>query len=423
MKEPLLLGGMAGLQLLGALFIQLYLVRSIGVGADTDILVASQAVPMVAGAILLAALQSAWLPRLSRSVDTPAEFHLDMIAAQGQALLLCIFTYATIAVTAYWWMPVVFSTFSAAQLIQARCFTVIFLVGATFSCLSNVLTFALRAQRKYLLPEVIGVAVTFVALLLAVLSVPIYGIWAGVFIIVVRTLFTYLALSFVCHLPTVNWRLALNTRDAWVRMFPVLSASFFYKSSPLVDRYFASQSTIGGLTLFNLAMSVMGSFAIVIERALCTSKIPGMSRRVVAGDFQAARAVYRRGVLQVSALSTVAIVFLLLAQQPIQWVASALLRLDLGTAHQLWLFMVVLVGYAFASAAGTLPVALFHAMGNTKLPSLIGAIGVSISIAIKYFGFISYGLWGLLLATSLHYVLTVMVMCFAVERSIHARVA
>jgi len=422
-KHSVLIGSFVAFQLLGAILIQLFLIRELGVGPETDVFVASQALPMVAGAILLAALQSVWLPRLSISVSDKPLFKVDLAIAQGQALWLSGTAVAILGVTSFWWIPFIFPTLSDQQLVHAKWFTLFFLVATSINCLAAVLVFALRAQHRFLLPEMIASAVTLLGLLSATILIPAYGLVAGVGIILFRSVLTYIALLYVCQWPAASGRKALRERAAWIGMRPVLSGALVYKASPLVDRYFASQSTAGGLTLFNLAMAAMGGASVVLERALCSPKAPLMASFVSRGDFVGARSLYRRGMLQIGILSLMTLTLLLAAQQPFQWISEIVLQIDASTSHQLWLFLLILTGYFFASAVGVLPVSLFHSMHNTWAPSRIGAIGVAVSIALKFFAFLQYGLFGLLLAISFHYLLTAVIMCFAVERCIHARIS
>ena len=421
--QPILIGLLTAVQLTGSLLVQFYLFRELGIGQDTDALVAAQVVPMVFNAILVAALQSVWLSRLSVCADRPQRFKLALGNAQGQALWMCLLVTVVAGGGTFLWIPLLFPVFSADQQALSALFTVVFLCGNAFSALSSVSTFAMRAKGRFLVPEVVGIVSTALALAFAAVALPAFGVWAGVWAIVLKSGLTCLLLMHHSHWPPIHgWR-ALRSRATWRRMRPVLGGALIYKASPLVDRHFASQALPGGLTLFNLAMMAMGSAAILMEKAIGATKGPTMARHVASGELREARAICRRGLLEMAVIAVVCLSMLVALRGPMSMAVSSALNVDAEAAGQLWLYLTVLVGYMFAAAAGTLPVSLFHAMRNTAAPTIVGSVGVIAGVFLKFLTFTHWGLIGLLLAVSIHYLVALLVMFLAVERSIHERLA
>ena len=103
------------MQIVASTFTQFYIIRVIGLGADTDIYIASLAVPAVIAAVITTSLQNVWLPRLSIFSDNLTAWRSEQAIAQGQAALLGIGLFLLLSSTMSLWLPLLFPTFSPQQ--------------------------------------------------------------------------------------------------------------------------------------------------------------------------------------------------------------------------------------------------------------------------------------------------------------------
>ena len=95
------------------------------------------------------------------------------------------------------------------------------------------------------------------------------------------------------------------------------------------------------------------------------------------------------------------------------------LNIQVETALTFWLMCLLLVGYLHVAASGAVIVAAFYAMGNTMTPVKIGVIGFIANVGLKYFGYLIFGMPGLVLSTSIYYVGNMLVTCMFLERIIN----
>ena len=87
--------------------------------------------------------------------------------------------------------------------------------------------------------------------------------------------------------------------NTWNSIKPLLLGSSIYKTSPIIDRYFASMASSGGLTLVHLAQTAVGVLATVLERSVSTPRIPTVSRLVKDENFIELKRVFRQGVITI----------------------------------------------------------------------------------------------------------------------------
>jgi len=202
----------------------------------------------------------------------------------------------------------------------------------------------------------------------------------------------------------------------WRQLRPMLAGASIYKLSPLVDRYWGSLAPAGGLTLMTLAQSGLAALGQMIERAVCMPVTPRVARLADASEYAGLRALLRQRMGWVS-LFAVSLLALLVAVRP-GWnaVLFTLLRLHETAAQQLWWLSVLLLGYLHVSAAGALVTAAFIALGDSRTPVRVGVVGFVISVFVKSIAFLTAGIAGLALATSLYYIGNLIVMWRLLEK-------
>lgn len=164
MNKTFSIGAVVGLQLLATLFTQLFVIRVVGLGPDTDAYIAAQTVPAVIVAIITTALQSVWLPRLAVITDDLVAWRKEQSIAQGQAGLLGGGLLLFVGVSLPFWLPLIFPGFDGLQKEAAMFYCVVLLVAAAINTQSAILTVALRASNRFMAAEVIALLGTMLSL-------------------------------------------------------------------------------------------------------------------------------------------------------------------------------------------------------------------------------------------------------------------
>lgn len=411
------------MQLLGALLIQLIVIRVIGVGPETDVFVASQAVPVVISSIVVSALQSVWLPRLAVFSGDIHKWKNEQSIAQGQASLLGGGLFLLVGFLAPWWLQLLYPGFSEQQLHVAVVYSIILLLAAAINTQSALLTIALRAKNRFLIAEVTVLIATIFSVLAMYHALPIWGLVAAVWIILLRAILVYVVQLYLAEWPPISLFKGVALKETWLLMRPLLFGASLYKTSPLVDRYWASQSSAGGLTLMGFALTAMGAVATVIERSVCVPVSPLLARYAAGNKYQALRNKYRKTLLIIAILVFFIGALLFGLKTLFISLITHLLNLESEMAENFWLLCFLLLGYLFASVSGSLTVSIFYAMDDTKTPVKIGTLGFIASIPIKSIGYLVFSLPGLVLATSIYYGLNLLALLFLLEKTIHAKVS
>jgi peptidoglycan biosynthesis protein MviN/MurJ (putative lipid II flippase) len=413
MVNSLMIACLASLQLIGLLVFQLLVIRLVGVGPEMDVYFAAQALPSVINSIIGSSLQSVWLARLSVVPKYDYSWQLEQSLAQGQGLIVSGVVASVLIISSSIWIPLLYPGFNSNQHQNAIAFSVVFICITIINTQSILLTAALRASNRFLSAEIISLLGTSIALIGCLIFIPNYGIWAAVWIWLLRSLIIYILQMHIAGWikpAIVDAYLFFTT---WHKIKPLLVSSSLVKFAPLVDRYWASLSPVGGLTILGLAQQGMGGAAAVLERAISMPLIPELSRYVESRDFRKLRTSYRNRVFLALIFSMVIIAFWLIAQK---WIISLIgytLELSIDNSLQLWNVVAGLIGYLFVSIAGTVAVSVLYAMGEMFVVSKISVLGFFIGIILKWQFFEAAGLVGLSIAISFAYLASlIMTVCY-----------
>lgn len=415
MKREFILSILVAVQLFVGLFNQLIVLRFVGIGNDTDAYIASQTIPFILVAIMYAALQGVWLPLLTKvSISKPQFLHYKSIA-MGQAFILAVASVFTLCLSIQLWLPSIFVGFSDQQLSQTIDLSFIIFFAALFQILSIQLTVILRSEKRFYVAESTALCGGLLALALIVVAVPRWGIYAAAYIFLLRSILVFIFQMYVTKFPRISIKNGFSEKETWVLMKPILSGAVVYKTMPAVDRYWASQLTAGGLTLLNMAMLIAQSIATILDRAFCTPLVSEFGHYVREEKYHMLQGRYRWGVFRITLIILILGLLLYVARPFIEWMAKSFLLFGAADASLLWLLSLLLLGYVHVAASGSIPVAVFYALKDTKTPLFIGIVSFIAGVLAKVVGFMQFGLEGLVIATSAYYILTLFLMCTVLE--------
>lgn len=402
-KQRLLIGLILIAQLLGVFLVQIIVIRSLGVGSETDIFVAAQAVPLLLTSVVVSSLQSVWMPKFSISTLSKKDWIENQATAQGQSILLTggLAVFAILSIK--YWMPLLFSSFTSAQIEDINYYSFILFFAALINTQIAVLTFALRATNKFVFAEFANLFGVFVLLILTLILVPKYGVVGAVLASLFRSIFVYLVLLSIEGRPKISLIKGAKDIESWGLMRPLLFAACLYKTSPLIDSFWASHGLVGELTLINLALTVMGAFVAVLERVLCTPLVPKISIEVHRKQYANLKKEIDSVVFLVTLITLLIAFALFIAKPLVLTIFMHVFHLENFLAMNLWGLCLILLGYVYCAIIGSFVVSVYYAMLDTTTPVKIGLVGYILSIFIKGISFIYFGIWGLAFAISLYY--------------------
>jgi len=419
MRLAFTLGTLASLQFVVGLALQLAVFALLGAGEQTDAWVAAQAVPFVLATISAVSFQGAWQGRFAVVGERQDEWIAAQRVAQGQVLMLTGSIAAGLVATASLWVPLLFPGLSLKQWSLTTSMTCILLPACVLNAQSALFASALRGRDGFVIAEVVILIGALIGIALTVALLDRYGVVAAAWAQLARSVLVFVASYLIGGRPTPSLRGALRDRTGWRLSAPILIGSTFYKTGPIVDRYWTSLAPAGGMTTFNLMQLGMGAVASVLERALCVPAIPSLARLADTSDHAGMRKLYRQRLVRVG-IAVGIVLLTLLAVRP--WWGSlvgSLLRIDADAAASTWWLCIVLVGYLYPAAAGSIVVSSFQALHDTLTPVRIGTIGFALSLLLKAAGFLSAGLPGLAAAIAVHYMGNMVVMTWLLERRLN----
>ncbi len=416
MQTPLTLGLLAALQLLFALAGQLIVLRIVGIGWQTDAYVAAQAVPMLLTAVVAASLQSLWLPRFARAAENASVWIAELGMAQGQILKVMLSLALPLGASSSLWSPLFYPGFSGDQHELVVQIVAPLFAAAGFNALAGIITAALRAREKYILPEALSLLASIVTLGGIVIMVPHYGVTAAAWLSAARGFLVLLGLLTAAHWPRFRLSASKESREVAVQARPLIGGGVFIKSSPLVDRYWGSQGGGGEITILSIAQLAMTALATVLERALLVQAIPSFAKRLQNGGKAELKLAYRACLRRIL-LAVLTLGAGLVAARPIWDVLCAqFLRMSPESAWQFWLICLSLLPSLFVSIAGSAAVAVFYTFGETRLPTIIGIVGFAASLVMKGLLFLHLGIIGIAIGSSAYLMLNMMLYHVAVNR-------
>ncbi len=387
---------------------QLALAKWYGAGFEMDAFSAAQTIPMVVATILVGSLQYAFVPVFIQRREQlgPAaawEFagNIGLILIPGVALLSLMGCLAAEPI-----IRLLFPGYSAPQIeLTVSLFRIMVWLTWTISVTAFFQT-VLQAAQIYgpaAVGPFLGTLVTFVASWLTYSAWGIHGIaWSTVGGALVSLVWQA---PLYCRNARHRLRIDDGTRHMWLMLLPLFLGAAIYKLDPLLDRYFASELTTGSVSQLSYASRLMAAFLTLTTNGLAMVVFPVLVVHAASGDREHLKVEVGHA-LQF-------LVFLLLplclalGWYPIPIVRDLFERgrftsVDtLIVADLLLLYLGVLIG----GSVGEILSKTFYALGDSRTPTAVRIGGFVIGAGLKLWWGTTYGLRGLVWATSCYYLL------------------
>lgn len=421
MKVSLSIGFLSALQLLAGLLVQIFVIRIVGIGWQTDAYIAAQTLPMILTAVVAASFQGLWLPRFSRAADSDLSWNVELAIALGQTLKIKLLLVLPLWATSSVWSQLIFSGFSELQQGVVVDAGGPLFAAACLNALSGIITTAMRARGRFIIPEAISLGAWLANLAGVFLLVPHYGVIAAAWLSAVRGLIVLGLLLFAADYPRIRLLPSEQSRKVAIQARPLIGGNVFIKSGPLVDRYLGSHAGNGEMTIFTVSQLAIGSAAAILEKALLAQDLPSFARQLKSGGPTALWLAYKKCQYKILLATLSAGVGLVMVRPIWDQVCSQLLHMSQETASQFWMISISLLPALFVYIAGSAAVAVFYAFGETRLPTIISVLGFIIGVILKSMLFHLYGVIGIGLGVSGYLAFNMVLYHIAVIRRLHTQ--
>lgn len=422
-KNKFILALLSFAQVAFSILSQIVILKHVGVSHDSDVYIAAQAVPTIFLSIIIVVFQSIWLP-----IFTEAYFSKQFwLKTQGYAhFLLFVFASITLLIiisTRDYWLILLFESFESSQLHLASQMVVLFMLSSLLNCHTGLYVTALRSANIFIITELMQVITMLIFLLAIYILIPIYGIIITAYLALFRSVILFITMHILSGSPAYficGWK---NRRQTIKKFGLLLTGSSLFKTGPLVDKYWSAQVPSGGLTIFNLSQTAITALSSIIDKSICVPTISKITKEISAKNFISARNTYRKSLFEIGIITILVAFLLSILYANLIYILTNWLKMSSEHANDFWVISLILIGYLFASASGSIVTGSFYAMGDMKRPMNVGLLGFTLSIIIKSILFIYFGLYGLAIGTSIYYIFNVSIMFMILEKRIYAKIS
>jgi len=414
------LGCLAVVNVLLVFFYQWYILSAVGPGSETDALFASMVVPQLLLAVITGSLIQVLVPLLT--IEDKGAFQKEAwnffqgIGFVFFVMALLLFGTATL------WTPWIVPGFDLETQLLTITLVRIQLVGMVFMALNGVAWSAYHSRQKFLWAEMSAVLGTLGGFLLLLWGLPRFGIIMAAWAMVLRSaLQTVLLLPGLGEYRAPDWKSQAAVK-AWRRLYPLLFGSTFYKTGTLVDRFLASMTSAGQLSLLYFASQIYQAGNLILGKALAAPMVPLLAKRASAREWILFRKMVNNKLLWTLGITLAAFIGIGFFGRPILTFLFGHGRFTIDEVLTLHWILLALAGVWIGGALGQILSNGFYAKGNTRTPTKIGIFGFTIGLGMKVAGFFYWGILGIAVGTSLYYLLNVFLLRFALRRNLSNRI-
>ncbi|MCD6294649.1 MAG: polysaccharide biosynthesis C-terminal domain-containing protein [Deltaproteobacteria bacterium] len=329
--------------------------------------------------------------------------------------------------TATLWTPWIVPGFDFETRLLTITLVRVQLIGMVFMALNGVAWSVYHSRQKFLWAEMSAVLGTLGGFFLLLWGLPRFGIIMAAWAMVLKS-----ALQMVLLLPelgvppfrkwaTPDWK-SETAGKAWRKLYPLLLGSTFYKTGDLVDRFLASMTSAGQLSLLYFASQIYMAGNLILSKALAAPMVPLLAKRASAREWILFRRIVNNRLLWILGITFAVFMCIVFSGGPLLTLLFGHGRFTIGEVLTLHWILIALVGVWIGGALGQILSSGFYAKGNTRTPTKIGIFGFTIGLGLKVVGFWYWGILGIAVGTSLYYVLNAFLLNFALQKNLNKRI-
>lgn len=272
-----------------------------GTGAGMDAFFAGTAVPQYAIAVLLGSLAMVFLPVFIDYTSSGREEEAWQVASS--LINLCLLGLGALAILAVWFSDVILSStapgLSEPVLLQASQIAAISWPSVLATVLIVVLTGIYQSGSRFGWPAVVPVIGALLTLALLLLLATRLGTVGLAIALTVGSL-VQMGLLLPLALKSGGYRLSLNWHHPGVQrvlrlLVPLLVVNLVAKSTPLVDRFFASTMPEGSISQLGYAFRIFGVLSLLLSTGIATVIFPRMALNAATWDMAGLRQTMSAG--------------------------------------------------------------------------------------------------------------------------------
>ena len=418
-RDPVILGSLsAATSLLGFVF-QWFMITALGSGRQTDALFAGMVVPQLLLTISSGSLIYVLVPMFS--VERNESFYDTFWALIYTVGILFAVLAIVLMFTANWWIPVIVPGFIVEQKHLAVKLVRIQALGIPFIALTSILWSASYAKQRYIRAETAPVISALAGLLMLIWGIPRYGITAAAWAMTVRGVTNCVLLfpNIDCFKkPTIQKDIIIGV---WRKLYPLIAGSIYYKTDSLVERYLASSTPPGQLSILALARQFYDTGANVLNRALVSLAIPKMSAMASNKNWSAFELFIRKRRAVIMGVVGFSVLAVIIAGKSLISLVFLHRRFESSSAALLWQIMFIM---AFMFAFGVINdflASTFYSFGDTVTPTKWIAAVYTLSIILRFAMFFKFRIYGLAAASSIHAMILSIALFFKLRNAINLR--
>jgi len=420
MRLSFKLGCLAGGNVLLAFFYQWYILNEVGPGFETDALFAAMVVPQLLLTVIAGSMTQVLVPLLT--IEKEGDFQNEawnFFQGIGFVFLaLALPLFATAAV----WTPWIVPGFDLETQLLTVTLLRVQLVGMVFMGLNGVARSAYYSKQKFIWAEMSAVLGTLGGLVLLLWGLPRFGIIMAAWAMVLRSAMqTILLLPGLGGYRIPDWK-SETARQAWRRLCPLLLGSIFYKTGDLADRFLASMTSTGQLSLLYFGSQIYLAGNLILSKALATPMVPLLAKRASEREWFLFRRIVNNRLLWALGITFAVFVGIVFSGTSVLSFLFGHGRFTIDEVLTLHWVLIALVGVWIGSALGQILSNGFYAKGNTRTPTKIGIFGFTIGLVMKVVGFWYWGILGIAVGTSLYYLLNVFLLKSALHKRLNNRI-
>lgn len=400
MNQRLRLGFASALNLSTYFLFQLFIIKSLGAGPETDAFVASTTVPQLVIAVIGGSIGYVLVPILStRTAGARRHDAWAFIYMLGS--IFCLLSLALTLLLPYW-LPFTVPGFNTAQKQLCEQLTFIQLIGMPLNAVIAVQLANRAAEGQFVKAELTQFFANCISIALLAVLIPQHGVLAAAWISLLRVALQSVGLFQGLGLPMRPAGVRELMRTPLTRIKPLLLGSAYYRTEPAVDRYLLSGAQGGALTLYFLVDQIFSGASQLLNKVIVAPAIPRLSQHFDRREIDQFAALYYRTVWRVL---VPAVVLLAAFIVPIAFIAHAQpgwMNTSFDQWSQLWWLMLALGGCLIGGACGNIASGAFYACGDTLTPTRMTLVTYSIFIPCKLLAFQYWGLTGLAVVASVY---------------------
>jgi putative peptidoglycan lipid II flippase len=407
-------------QLLLQFCFQMLLARQFGAAADMDAYASAMALPTVIGTILAASLGQSFVPLfIDLRMNSGDKAAWDLASSWGGLLILVLGAVSALgtffAGPLMAWLQPGFDL--QQQEVTARLFRVVSWLILT-NCLSTFLSAVYQCHQRFAPPPLAGLTGIVVSLVWTVFWTRTWGIMAAATGVLAGSVVTIVILASLVGRHW-TWRIRLDeTLRRSTRLWaPLLAGATYYNLGPLVDRYLASSLPTGNISHLAYASRVTLALLALSTYSLLTVMFPVLASHKSSGEKEGLFAAeITRSIRFLLFLLMPLVVGLICFSQPL--VHDLFERGKFGPQDTIAVGQLVALyaGMFLGASLVEITARAFFALHDARTPVLVGIVAFTLGVFLKVLLCQTHGLAGIVVATSLYYLLNAAVLLWLLYR-------